>query len=170
MSRGNLNGGLANGGLARKVPIGAKRALSGQFLLFPRGCEVRRKGPDRARKGAETLERPHSPPIFSEKFGLKPAFVSPRLDFPNCFVGGFEKGLAGGGWRQTNPKKIPKSFQKCVPILLRRHRKKGTEKRRKSLAFEGLLRANPLCPPTPFRNFWFWQCKYLMLTVQKLDV
>ena len=31
---------LANGGLARKALIRPKRALSGQFLLFPRGCEV----------------------------------------------------------------------------------------------------------------------------------
>ena len=38
--RGNRNGGLANGGLAEKVPTGPKRALSGEFLLFPRGCEV----------------------------------------------------------------------------------------------------------------------------------
>ena len=39
---GNPNGGLAKGGLARKGPIGPKRALSGQFLLFPRGCGVQR--------------------------------------------------------------------------------------------------------------------------------
>ena len=46
-------GGLANGRLARKAPIGPKRALSGQFLLFPRGCEVwrdwSRLGPKRPR-------------------------------------------------------------------------------------------------------------------------
>ena len=40
--QGNPKGGLANGGLARKAPIGPKRALSGQFLLFPRGGGVRR--------------------------------------------------------------------------------------------------------------------------------
>ena len=34
--------GNPNGGLARKGPIGPKRALSGQFLLFPRGCGVQR--------------------------------------------------------------------------------------------------------------------------------
>ena len=39
---GNPKGGLAKGGLAQKAPIGPKRALSGQFLLFPRGCGVRR--------------------------------------------------------------------------------------------------------------------------------
>ena len=56
---------------------------------------------------------------------------------------GFEKGLAGGGWRQTNPQKEPKKvLQKCAPLLLRGHRKKGTEKRPESL-----------CLPTPFRNF-----------------
>ena len=54
-----------------------------------------------------------------------------------------------------NPRKEPKNvLQKCVPVLLRGHRKRGTEKRPKSLAFEGFLRANPLCPLTPFRNFW----------------
>ena len=40
--RANLNGGLANRGLTRKAPVGPKRAFSGQFLLFPRGREVRR--------------------------------------------------------------------------------------------------------------------------------
>ena len=37
---GNPNGGLANGGLAQKAPIGPKKALSGAFSLPPRGCEV----------------------------------------------------------------------------------------------------------------------------------
>ena len=39
---GKSKGGLAKGGLAQKAPIGPKRALSGQLLLFPRGCGVRR--------------------------------------------------------------------------------------------------------------------------------
>ena len=74
------------------------------------------------------------------------------------FLGGFEKGWAGGGWRQTNPQKSPKSPpEMCPHSPLRGHRKKGTEKRPESLAFEGFLRANPLCPPTPFRNFWLSQ-------------
>ena len=69
-------------------------------------------------------------------------------------IRGFEKGLAGGGWRQTNPPKEAKNIlQKCVPLLPRGHRKKGTEKRPESLVFQGFPRANPLCPPTPFRNF-----------------
>ena len=35
-------GGLVNGGLAQKAPIGPKKALSGEFLLPPRSCEVQR--------------------------------------------------------------------------------------------------------------------------------
>ena len=67
----------------------------------------------------------------------------------------FRKGVGGRGLPTNKPpKKSPKVLQKCVPILLRGLRKKGTEKRPKSLGFEGFLRANPLCPPTPFRNFW----------------
>ena len=72
-------------------------------------------------------------------------------------VRGFEKGLAGGGCQLTNPQKQPnKALQKWVPLLLRWHRQKGTEKRPQSLACKGFPRANPLCPPTPFRNFWQW--------------
>ena len=52
--QGNPNGGLANGGLARKSPIGPKRALSGQFLLFPRGCGVRKNW------SRSALKRPRS--------------------------------------------------------------------------------------------------------------
>ena len=33
---------------------------------------------------------------------------------PSLF-GGFEKGLAGGGWRQTNPEKSPKSSPEMRP-------------------------------------------------------
>ena len=58
------------------------------------------------------------------------------------FLGDKRKGLAGEGWRPL--KRAQKVLQKCVPILLRGHRKKGTEKRPKSLGFEGFLRANPL--------------------------
>ena len=74
--------------------------------------------------------------------------------------GGFGRGLA------TNKplKRAQKVLQKCVPILLRRHRKKGTEKRPKSLAFEGFLRANPLCPPTPFRNFWYFLFSFFFVS------
>ena len=39
---GKSKRGLANGGLAQKAPMGPKRPLSGEFLLPPRGCEVRR--------------------------------------------------------------------------------------------------------------------------------
>ena len=67
----------------------------------------------------------------------------------------FRKRVGGRGLATKRPpKRAPKVLQKSVPILLRGHRKKGTEKGPESLAFEGFLRANPLCPPTPFRNFW----------------
>ena len=60
----------------------------------------------------------------------------------------FRKGVGGRGLATNKPpNRAQKVLQKCVPILLRGHRKKGTEKRPKSLAFEGFLRANPLCPP-----------------------
>ena len=98
---GNPNGGLAKGGLARKGPIGPKRALSGQFLLFPRGCAVQRNwsrsAPKRPRPALKWRQfapkRPDfpgriPPPIFSENLGLEPPFVSPPLDFPK-FRGGF---------------------------------------------------------------------------------
>ena len=66
----------------------------------------------------------------------------------------FRKGVGGRGLATNKlPKRAQKVLQKCVTILLSGRRKKGTEKRPKSLVFEGFLRANPLCPPTPFRNF-----------------
>ena len=57
------------------------------------------------------------------------------------------------GWREEvgdkqTPKRAHKVLQKCVPLLLRGHRKRGTEKRPESLAHEGFPRGNPLCPPT----------------------
>ena len=51
------------------------------------------------------------------------------------------------------PKRTPKVLQKCVPLLLRGHREKGTEKRPESLAFKGFPRANPLSPPLPADPF-----------------
>ena len=57
------------------------------------------------------------------------------------------KGLATGKAQDT-AEIVP---QNCVPLLLRGLRKKGGEKRSESQAWEGSPRANPLCPPTPFR-------------------
>ena len=66
----------------------------------------------------------------------------------------FRKGVGGKGLATNKPPKRAQTIlQKCVPLLLMGHRKKGTEKRPKSLAYEGFPHANPLCPPTPFRNF-----------------
>ena len=76
--------------------------------------------------------------------------------FTVSFCQRFRKGVGGRGLAINKPpKRAQKVPQKCVPLLLRGHRKKGAEKRPESLVFEGRLRANPLCPPTPFRNFWF---------------
>ena len=87
----------------------------------------------------------------------KRARLSAQKSAKECFClknRRFRKGVGGRGLATNKPsKKSTKVLQKCVPILLRGHRKKGTEKRPKSLGFEGFLRANPLCPPTPFRNF-----------------
>ena len=51
-------------------------------------------------------------------------------------------------------KNSQKGSPEMCPPLLSGHRRKGTQKRPQSLAYEGLPRANPLCLPTPFRNFW----------------
>ena len=85
--QGNPKGGLAKGGLARKAPIGPKRALSGQSLLFPRGCGVRRNwsrsAPKRPRQALKRLQsapkRPDSPGRISPRFSLKIWGLSPPL-------------------------------------------------------------------------------------------
>ena len=85
--QGNPNGGLAKGGLARKGPIGPKRALSGQFLLFPRGCGVQRNwsrsAPKRPRPALKWRQfgpkRPDFPGRISPRFSLKIWGLSPRL-------------------------------------------------------------------------------------------
>ena len=81
--QGNPNGGLANGGLAQKAPVGPKRALSGQFLLslrlwgveelVPIGPEQAPTGPVKAPISPEKarFSRTDFPPIFSENLGLK---------------------------------------------------------------------------------------------------
>ena len=70
-SWGNLNRGLANGGLAQKVPIGPG-ALSGQVVPSPRSSEMRRNWAQTAREGADedlkknqlraTQTKPHARP------------------------------------------------------------------------------------------------------------
>ena len=80
IDRGSLIKGLPKGGLARKAPVGPKRALSGQFLLFPRGCDVRRNWSQSAKEAwkdpNQRFSRKDFAPIL-RKFGLKPPFVSP---------------------------------------------------------------------------------------------
>ena len=51
--------------------------------------------------------------LFSEtSFSRRAVLINrdqPRLA---AFIGGFEKGLAGWGWRQTNPKEEPTKFSR----------------------------------------------------------
>ena len=66
---------------------------------------------------------------------------------------GFEKGLVGGGCQPTAPKiqqKCPPEL--CSPTFLGGIEIRGPEKRPESMAWEGFACANPLCPPTPFRD------------------
>ena len=59
-------GALANGGLARKAPIGPKRALSGQFLLSLVAVMCGGIGPNWPRKGpTRTLEKGPTPSYFA---------------------------------------------------------------------------------------------------------
>ena len=98
---GKSKGGLSKGGLGPKGAKWPKRALSGQFLLFPRGCGVAEElvpiGPEKAPIGPEKVpicpekarfRRKDFPPIFSENLGPKPPFVSPPLDFPKIQMNG----------------------------------------------------------------------------------
>ena len=81
----------------------------------------------------------------------------PIWTFPSLFV--LLSEVSKRGWREgvgdkQTPKKSPKSSPEICPHSPKGHRKKGTEKRPKSLGFEGFLRANPLSanpfskPPT----------------------
>ena len=65
-----------------------KRAISGHFLLIS-VCLGRKSAGKKTR----------AQPWYARKSGN---------------IRGFEKGLAGGGWRQTNPQKEPKKFSRNV--------------------------------------------------------
>ena len=92
---GKSKGGLSKGGLgpkganwAKKGPFGAISALPpwvwGAEELVPISPEKAPTGPEKAPISPEKARFPRKdfPPIFSENLGLKPPFVSPRLDFP----------------------------------------------------------------------------------------
>ena len=124
---GNPKGGLAKGGLARKAPIGPKRALSGQFLLFPRGCGVRRNwsrsAPKRPRSALKwpqfAPKRPDFPGRISPRFSLKIWGLSPRLWAP---VWIFPKPLVWKppDWSSPNVQgciKPPNRFGASSPVL-----------------------------------------------------
>ena len=61
-------------------------------------------------------------------------------------VRGFEKGLAGGGLATNRPQNTAqKVLQKYVPLLLRGHRKKGTEKRLNLWHSKDFFATTPSC-------------------------
>ena len=71
----------------------------------------------------------------------------------------FRKGVGGRGLATNKtPKRASKVFQKCVPILLRGHRKKGTEKRPESLAFQGFFAPTPSVRQPLFETSEIWAC------------
>ena len=157
-----------------KDPVpGCDRALPTQGLPGPSGPKrpwksrkrVRKEhpgaGPQKCRKSAprslKRVRKESETQNFQTLFGLFwdsgghcfGTFVAlPRGTLSGLFsdsgVSSGPKGPADPVWGGAD------HLQKCVPILVRGHRKKGTEKRPKSLAFKGFLRANPLCPPNPF--------------------
>ena len=85
---------------------------------------------------------------FPKKSGKRPGLETPRFSFSQV-----QEGLEGGGWRLTRPK----IQQKLIPGIVFPfsqgpgwHRKKSTEKRSESLAWEGSPRAKPPLPANPF--------------------
>ena len=86
----------------------------------------------------------------------------PEAWIPTWWTGGlptFPKSeVSKRGWRegvgdQQRPKYSNNVSQNSVLLLLRGHSKKD-RKRPEIYVWEGFPCANPLCPPTPFRNFW----------------
>ena len=66
---------------------------------------------------------------------------------------GFRKGVGGRGLATNSAQNTAKILPwKCVLLLIRGRRKKAAEKGPESMVWEGFPCANPLCPPTPFRN------------------
>ena len=78
--------------LGQKGPFGAISApplwLWGAEELVPIGPEKAPIGPEKAPICHEKARFPRRdfPPIFSENLGLKPPFLSPRLDFPEMVL------------------------------------------------------------------------------------
>ena len=79
--------------------------------------------------------------------------LPPEMGIPKALSRRFRKEVGGRGLAtdgtQNTAKNVP---QNCV-LLLRGIGKRG-EKRPQFMVWEGFLCANPLRPPTPFRNFW----------------
>ena len=82
--------GLKGANWAKKGPLGGISALPpwlwGAEELVPIGPEKAPISPEKAPICPEKarFSRRDFPSIFSENLGLKPPFVSPRLNLPNC--------------------------------------------------------------------------------------
>ena len=109
-----------------------------------------RGGPGNLRVGRKQLTR-----LFVAQNGPFGApFLTPK--FPRkSLCGSFFRRLRKGGWQEgvgdkQTPKKNPKSSPEMCPHSPKGAQEKGDRKEPQSLAFQGFLRANPFCPPTPF--------------------
>ena len=100
-----------------------------------------------SRKSSESISGVF-PEFFRNFFRKVPAVLGVWPNYSEVSNRGWREGV---GDKRT-PKKNPKSSPEMCPPS-RGHREKGIEKRPESLAFKGFRHANPLCPPTPFRNF-----------------
>ena len=73
-------------------------------------------------------------------------------DLPNLLQK-FRKGVGGRGLASNSAQNTAKMGpQDCALLLIRGHRKKGQKKRPELMVWGRFPRADPLCPPAPFRN------------------
>ena len=120
---GKSKRGLSKGGLGPKGANWAKKGLFGAISALPSWLwgaeELVPIGPEKAPIGPEKapicpektrFSMKDFPPIFSENLGLKPPFVSPRLDFPNTifFAGGAVRSPAISAMRGGENRPAPR--------------------------------------------------------------
>ena len=87
--------------------------------------------------------------------GCSPHNQTYRLDF-DCLGNyqRFRKGVGGRGLATSSVQNTAKMPPRIVSsYFIRGHRKKGGRKKPEFRVWEGFPCANPLCPPTPSRNF-----------------
>ena len=145
-----------------------------KFKKNPKAPKIARTGPKNFPNNSRAL------PNIKQGFCGKPhQKIHPKVRQNLCHTSclgylfqRFRKGAGGRGLATNKPQKRAQNvLQKCVPLLLRGHRKKGTENWPEFLAYEGFPRANPLGPPTPFRNLWLFRAWAIVLScrVQRCD-